>query len=86
MVALECLVQRLLGPLMRNLAAQAGLSQASFLLNQTLLEEERADKIMSRIAMKRMEDVSVGPDAVAGDEKEETKEVVESKQKRSTRR
>jgi Mn-containing catalase len=63
----------------RALASQAGHSEASQLLNQTLLEEERADKLLNRIATQLMEragqrsseaDTTVGPD---GGEAKETK-------------
>lgn len=41
----------------RALASQAGNSEAALLLNQTLLEEERSDKGLSRLATLLMEEV-----------------------------
>ena len=63
----------------RTLASQAGIIDVARLLGETLLEEERADKLLNRIAVLLMETAGKAPVAAVGEEREaeeyETEEV-----------
>ncbi len=58
----------------RALASQARNSQATLLLNQTLLEEERADKVLCRLATTLMEEMA-GQEAVTAGARNGEKEL-----------
>ncbi|HEY3740478.1 MAG TPA: DUF892 family protein [Bryobacteraceae bacterium] len=58
----------------RTLASQAGIIEASRLLGQTLLEEERADKLLNRIATLLMESAGKAGQAPVSTEEETVEE------------